>query len=77
MRPCTNHLYRPQVARGHKAAVNNPNVSEEAKDRSRKKLEEIEGTADGDEFVASTGSKKADNYDADAATQKASRVRLR
>ncbi|EPQ60862.1 hypothetical protein GLOTRDRAFT_135467 [Gloeophyllum trabeum ATCC 11539] len=30
------------VARGHKAAINNPNVSEEAKDHSRQVLEELE-----------------------------------
>ncbi|KZS88077.1 hypothetical protein SISNIDRAFT_470404 [Sistotremastrum niveocremeum HHB9708] len=29
------------VVRGHKAALNNPNVSEEAKDRSRAVLEEL------------------------------------
>ncbi|TFK57354.1 conidiation-specific protein 6 [Heliocybe sulcata] len=30
------------VARGHKAAINNPNVSEEAKDHSRQVLDELE-----------------------------------
>ncbi|KAI0715033.1 Conidiation protein 6-domain-containing protein [Earliella scabrosa] len=62
------------VARGHKAAISNPNVSEEAKDRSRRKLEEIEGTADTDAFVASSNSKKSDNYDPDSAVQNAERV---
>ncbi|RPD82173.1 hypothetical protein L226DRAFT_564779 [Lentinus tigrinus ALCF2SS1-7] len=65
-----------QVARGHKAAINNPNVSEEAKDHSRQVLEEIEGTSDGDAFIASTGSKKSDKYDADTAARKAGQVRF-
>ena len=45
----------------------NPNVSEEAKDRSRRKLEELEGTSNTDEFVASTGTKKSQSYDPDEA----------
>ncbi|KAI0756481.1 hypothetical protein C8Q80DRAFT_1264534 [Daedaleopsis nitida] len=61
------HTLRTYVARGHKAAINNPNVSEEAKDRSRRKLEELEGTADTEAFTASTGTKKSDNYDSGAA----------
>lgn len=31
------------VARGHKAAISNPNVSEEAKEHSRQVLESLEG----------------------------------
>ncbi|KAI0053310.1 hypothetical protein FA95DRAFT_1600966 [Auriscalpium vulgare] len=39
-------MHAEQVARGHKAAINNPNVSEEAKDRSRQALEDLEGKTD-------------------------------
>ncbi|KAI0800755.1 Conidiation protein 6-domain-containing protein [Fomes fomentarius] len=67
----TEEAHAQNVARGHKAAINNPNVSEEAKERSRRKLEEIEGTADTEDFVASTGSEKSDNYDPDGAIQNA------
>jgi hypothetical protein len=35
------------VARGHKAAISNPNVSEEAKEHSRKVLESLEGQGSG------------------------------
>ena len=46
----------------------NPNVSEEAKENSRRKLEEIEGTSDPDAFTASTQSaNKSQNYDPDQA----------
>lgn len=44
-------------------------MSEEAKERSRRKLEEVEGTADPEDFVASTGTEKSDNYDPDGAVQ--------
>ena len=63
-----------RVAAGLKAAIHNPNVSEEAKEHSRQVLEEIEGTSDKDAFIASAGSKKSHNYNADAAAQKADRV---
>ena len=47
-------------------------MPEEAKDRSRRKLEELEGTSDPDSFTASTQSeKKHANYDADAAAEAA------
>jgi len=35
-----------RVAGGHKAAINNPNVSEEAKDNSRKVLDSLEKSGD-------------------------------
>ncbi|KZT30335.1 hypothetical protein NEOLEDRAFT_1125844 [Neolentinus lepideus HHB14362 ss-1] len=50
----SNHL--GNVARGHRAAINNPNVSEEAKGHSRQVLSEIEksGEVDDDSTRSST-----------------------
>ncbi|KAI0639929.1 Conidiation protein 6-domain-containing protein, partial [Trametes polyzona] len=65
-----SEAHAQNVARGHKAAISNPNVSEEAKEHSRQVLEEIEGTSDPDAFTASTGSGKHESYDADHAAKK-------
>ncbi|KAH9913366.1 uncharacterized protein B0H18DRAFT_1049203 [Fomitopsis serialis] len=51
------------VARGHKAAINNPNVSEEAKQNSRRALAELEGSENPEDFTASVGSDKTQDYD--------------
>ncbi|KAI0778702.1 Conidiation protein 6-domain-containing protein [Trametes elegans] len=72
--PSQSEAHAQNVARGHKAAINNPNVSEEAKDHSRQVLEDIEGSSNPDEFTASTGSEKHANYDADRAAKKAGHV---
>ena len=58
-----------QVARGHKAAINNPNVSEEAKDNSRRALAELEGSGNPEDFTASVGNEKTSNYDANKAAE--------
>ncbi|KZT72875.1 hypothetical protein DAEQUDRAFT_722497 [Daedalea quercina L-15889] len=57
------------VARGHKAAINNPNVSEEAKDNSRRALAELEGSENPEDFTASVGSHKSESYDAHKASE--------
>ncbi|KAJ3481586.1 hypothetical protein NLI96_g7566 [Meripilus lineatus] len=56
------------VARGHKANISNPNTSEESKERSRRILEEIEGTSDTGAFTASVGSNKSQGYSSEKAT---------
>ncbi|TBU49989.1 Conidiation protein 6-domain-containing protein [Dichomitus squalens] len=69
--PSQSEAKAQNVARGHKAAISNPNVSEEAKEHSRQVLEDIEGTSDRDAFVASTGTEKHSNYDSDRAAKTA------
>ncbi|KAI0363633.1 hypothetical protein BV20DRAFT_1126167 [Pilatotrama ljubarskyi] len=64
------------VARGHKAAINNPNVSEEAKEHSRQVLEDIEGTSNPEEFTASTESDKHPNYNPEHASKKAGQLTI-
>ncbi|TBU62175.1 Conidiation protein 6-domain-containing protein [Dichomitus squalens] len=72
--PSQSEAKAQNVARGHKAAISNPNVSEEAKEHSRQVLEDIEGTSDRDAFVASTGTEKHSNYDSDRAAKTAGDV---
>ncbi|TBU34389.1 Conidiation protein 6-domain-containing protein [Dichomitus squalens] len=74
--PSQSEAKAQNVARGHKAAISNPNVSEEAKEHSRQVLEDIEGTSDRDAFVASTGTEKHSNYDSDRAAKTAGDVRV-
>ncbi|KAI8981148.1 Conidiation protein 6-domain-containing protein [Trametes punicea] len=73
--PSQSEAHAQNVARGHKAAINNPNVSEEAKEHSRQVLEELEGTSNPDDFTASTDSDKHPNYNPEHATSKAGQVR--
>ncbi|PCH34218.1 hypothetical protein WOLCODRAFT_160698 [Wolfiporia cocos MD-104 SS10] len=66
-----SEFHAQTVARGHKAAINNPNVSEEAKDNSRRTLEELEGSSNPEEFTASVGGDKASSYSSTQAKKKA------
>ncbi|KAI1793213.1 hypothetical protein LXA43DRAFT_1180599 [Ganoderma leucocontextum] len=59
------------VARSHKAAISNPNVSEDAKEHSRKVLDEIENPADTEASTASTGSQKGPGDDPEQVAKKA------
>ncbi|KAI0652381.1 Conidiation protein 6-domain-containing protein, partial [Trametes meyenii] len=68
--PSAGEAHVQNVARGHKAAISNPNVSEEAKEHSRQVLEEIEGPSDPDAFTVSTGSEKHQHYNAERAAEK-------
>jgi len=68
------------VMRGHKAAISNPNVSEEAKEHSRQVLKEMEGkdhtgggssgssssgaSSDGEKHTSTSGGTTADGKDA-------------
>ena len=72
--PCVTVHRRP--LRHIYSSVSNPNVSEEAKEHSRQVLEEIEGTSDRDAFVASTGTEKSSNYNAEHAANVAGHVSL-
>ncbi|KAI0931523.1 hypothetical protein AcV7_001114 [Taiwanofungus camphoratus] len=65
-------FHAQNVARGHKAAINNPNVSEEAKENSRRALDELEGSPDPQDFTASVGSHKTESYDPNSAARSAS-----
>ncbi|KAH9897872.1 Conidiation protein 6-domain-containing protein [Cubamyces lactineus] len=73
--PSQAEAHAQNVARGHKAAINNPNVSEEAKERSRQVLEDIEGSSNPDDFTASTNSDKHQNYNPEHAAKKGDNVR--
>ncbi|TFY59352.1 hypothetical protein EVJ58_g5829 [Rhodofomes roseus] len=52
-----------KVTRGHKAAMNNASVSEEAKDNSRRTLAGFEGSENPEDFNASVASEETHNYD--------------
>ncbi|KAI0334405.1 hypothetical protein GY45DRAFT_33457 [Cubamyces sp. BRFM 1775] len=69
--PSQAEAHAQNVARGHKAAISNPNVSEEAKEHSRQVLEDIEGTSNPDDFTASAGTEKHQNYNPGHAEEKA------
>ncbi|KAK4460504.1 Conidiation protein 6-domain-containing protein [Cladorrhinum samala] len=54
------------VIRGHKATLNNPNVSDEAKDHSREVLESLQGPNDNQSSNQRSGGSSGDTGDKDA-----------
>ncbi|KAH9837244.1 uncharacterized protein C8Q71DRAFT_857557 [Rhodofomes roseus] len=65
-----------QVTRGHKAAMNNASVSEEAKDNSRRTLAGFEGSENPEDFNASVASEETHNYDPHNASELGDRLML-